>query len=143
MDKTGTLQRVGALSLVLLFAGCAPWDQMSRQEKGTTVGATGGAVVGAAVGGPVGAAVGAVGGGVVGHETTTSGPMRIAPPAARPTVREAQAALNRLGYDPGPIDGQFGPGTVNAVKLFQQDRDLPPTGTLADRTLAALGVARR
>jgi len=42
-------------------------------------------------------------------------------------VRELQAALNALGYVLSP-DGEFGPGTVGAVKAFQRTHDLTPDG---------------
>jgi peptidoglycan hydrolase-like protein with peptidoglycan-binding domain len=45
-------------------------------------------------------------------------------------VAAAQAALQRLGYDPGPADGLVGPRTQEAVKAFQRDRGLPETGEL-------------
>jgi hypothetical protein len=36
-------------------------------------------------------------------------------------TREAQQLLTDLGYDPGPIDGQYGRRTAGAVKAFQED----------------------
>lgn len=56
------------------------------------------------------------------------------------TVRRAQEALERAGYEIGSADGQLGPRTVAAVRRFQSDRFLPPSGQLDDVTLAALGV---
>ena len=35
-------------------------------------------------------------------------------------VRVAQERLKALGYDPGPVDGQFGPRTKTAVVAFQK-----------------------
>jgi photosystem II stability/assembly factor-like uncharacterized protein len=63
--------------------------------------------------------------------------------AAKPTddrVRQAQAALDRAGYEIGTPDGQLGPRTVTAIKRFQTDRYLPVTGQLDETTLAALGI---
>ena len=66
-----------------------------------------------------------------------------APPVAasvrRPTLDEAQAMLRARGVDPGPIDGQWGPRTAQAVQQFQRDQGLETTGELDDATLAALG----
>jgi osmotically inducible lipoprotein OsmB len=45
------------------LAGCSTWDNMSRADKGTAIGAGAGAAVGNAVGG---GALGTVGGAVVG-----------------------------------------------------------------------------
>jgi peptidoglycan hydrolase-like protein with peptidoglycan-binding domain len=44
--------------------------------------------------------------------------------------REVQQALYRLGYDPGPVDGIFGPLTRAAIHRFQQDIGAEPTGSL-------------
>jgi photosystem II stability/assembly factor-like uncharacterized protein len=55
-------------------------------------------------------------------------------------VRQAQAALDRAGYEIGTPDGQLGPRTIAAIKRFQTDRYLPVTGQLDETTMAALGV---
>ena len=57
------------------------------------------------------------------------------------TVRRAQEALERAGYEVGTPDGQLGPRTVAAVKRFQTDRYLPLSGNLDETTLAALGLS--
>jgi len=51
--------------------------------------------------------------------------------SADPAVRDLQAALKALGYNPGPIDGVFGATTEAAVKAFQQGRAFLPTASLA------------
>ncbi|HKP38979.1 MAG TPA: YCF48-related protein [Pyrinomonadaceae bacterium] len=56
------------------------------------------------------------------------------------TVRRAQEALDRAGYEIGNPDGQLGPRTVAAIKRFQSDRYLPVSGKLDEATLGALGV---
>jgi photosystem II stability/assembly factor-like uncharacterized protein len=64
--------------------------------------------------------------------------------AAKPsddTVRRAQEALERAGYEIGTPDGQLGPRTIAALKRFQTDRYLAVSGQLDDTTLAALGVS--
>ncbi len=43
-------------------------------------------------------------------------------------VAETQRSLIRLGYNPGAVDGQLGPGTVAAISAYQRDRDLLVTG---------------
>src|SRR6266496_539129 len=76
-------------------------------------------------------------------------PERIAIPQQRPvtpkppddTVRRAQEALERAGYEIGTPDGQLGPRTIAAIKRFQTDRYLSVSGQLDDVTLAALGVS--
>ncbi len=49
-----------------------------------------------------------------------------------------QYALARLGVAVGSVDGKFGPGTERAVKAFQSSAQLPVTGVVDQRTLAAL-----
>ena len=39
-----------------------------------------------------------------------------------PEVKLAQEALQKRGYNPGPIDGLFGPQTRHAVLRYQTDR---------------------
>jgi len=43
-------------------------------------------------------------------------------------VSTVQAMLKSAGYDPGPIDGAFGPLTERAIVALQEDHDLPLTG---------------
>ena len=59
---------------------------------------------------------------------------------AQPILARAQARLARLGYYPGPIDGDFGPITSRAIRSFQLDYGLPVTGRLDNRTRANLGL---
>ena len=55
-------------------------------------------------------------------------------------IKEAQSALYRAGYDIGPPDGIAGPRTVDTIRRFQSDKQLPVTGTLDETTLTALGL---
>ncbi len=54
-------------------------------------------------------------------------------------VFDLQRRLNELGYNPGPVDGIFGPRTEAAVRAFQRDAGLVPDGIVGPRTRAALG----
>ena len=47
-------------------------------------------------------------------------------------VRTVQEGLARLGYSPGPPDGVFGDQTREAIRRFEQDRNLVQTGTITD-----------
>ena len=49
-----------------------------------------------------------------------------------------QTELQRVGYYEGPIDGIYGPATVDAVKRLQADSDLPETGFVDMATAEAL-----
>ena len=55
-------------------------------------------------------------------------------------VRQVQAALHRLGYYNGQVDGDFGPNTQNAVQEYQINAGQPATGTLTLGVLGSLGV---
>lgn len=55
-------------------------------------------------------------------------------------IREAQRALNNMGYDSGPVNGEWNAQTQAAVRDFQQTRGLEVTGQLNERTLQGLGV---
>jgi TPR repeat protein len=57
---------------------------------------------------------------------------------ARCSVVAAQEALVRLGYDPGPVDGVWGPSTASAVGGFQRDHDLRCSRELNGPTCDAL-----
>ena len=37
-----------------------------------------------------------------------------------PLVELLQSTLNRLGFNAGPVDGEFGERTVEAVRAFQR-----------------------
>lgn len=53
-------------------------------------------------------------------------------------LRACQARLVNLGYDPGPVDGLYGPLTGAGLKAFQEDEGLEATGKLDDATRQAL-----
>jgi hypothetical protein len=62
-----------------------------------------------------------------------------APEATAPmSIIDAQEQLTKLGYDPGPADGMFGPRTSGALRKFQRDHHLRETGTLDSATIEAL-----
>lgn len=55
-------------------------------------------------------------------------------------VKNLQASLKKAGFDPGTIDGAYGPGTEAAVIAFQKSEGLPADGLAGNRTQAALGL---
>jgi peptidoglycan hydrolase-like protein with peptidoglycan-binding domain len=57
-------------------------------------------------------------------------------------IRQAQEALKARGFDPGAIDGHEGRQTREAVKAFQQQNGIVPTGRLGGETYDRLGVKR-
>lgn len=71
----------------------------------------------------------------------------VAQPSSRPTsepppspaqVREVQSILTQLGYKPGPVDGQFGTNTENAIRMFQTNSGYQIDGKITDELLKEL-----
>jgi N-acetylmuramoyl-L-alanine amidase len=56
-------------------------------------------------------------------------------------VREIQQKLLAAGFDPGALDGEFGPHTQAAVVALQLARGLTPDGEVGPITAAALGLS--
>lgn len=54
-------------------------------------------------------------------------------------VVRLQTRLRELGFPPGAVDGNFGPGTEAAVKAFQLSKGLLADGVVGTRTATALG----
>lgn len=55
-----------------------------------------------------------------------------------PQVVSLQRKLKALGFNPGAIDGDFGPSTENAVRAFQKSRGLTPDGMAGPQTMGTL-----
>ncbi len=54
------------------------------------------------------------------------------------SVLDVQKALARLGYDPGPLDGEFGTKTRLAIEQFENRNNLPVTGAATEILLEQL-----
>lgn len=54
------------------------------------------------------------------------------------SIDDVQAVLEKLGYDPGKIDGVFGSLTREALKKFQVDNGLIASGSIDDASTIAL-----
>jgi peptidoglycan hydrolase-like protein with peptidoglycan-binding domain len=67
-----------------------------------------------------------------------------APQPVTMDTKWAQESLKKLGFDPGPIDGQMGPKTQAAIKAFQAANGLEVDGWLGveSQTLLAQMVGR-
>jgi peptidoglycan hydrolase-like protein with peptidoglycan-binding domain len=59
---------------------------------------------------------------------------------SRDRYKQIQTALRKRGYDPGPIDGQWGSKTSAALKRFEKDHNLPADGKLDSLALITLGL---
>lgn len=57
-----------------------------------------------------------------------------------PLVRKVQIALKAAGFNPGPIDRQYGPNTVAAVFAFQRSKRLVGDGIVGPKTANRLGI---
>lgn len=67
----------------------------------------------------------------------------IAKPVGRQEIREIQSLLARMNFDPGPVDGQMGRRTADAIRLYQQfagiEADGVPTRALLEDMRAVAG----
>jgi N-acetylmuramoyl-L-alanine amidase len=71
----------------------------------------------------------------------TSTVYRVTSPLMRgETVKRIQKALETQGFNPGTVDGGFGPQTAAAVHAFQLSMGLVPDGEVGPFTAGALGV---
>jgi len=70
-------------------------------------------------------------------------PYQSVPPRmnSRMIVAEVQRQLMGRGYYRGRIDGRYGRGTAFAMRAFQLQSGLPPTGHVDRSTLEALGIS--
>ena len=57
-------------------------------------------------------------------------------------IGRVQEKLRELGFDAGPVNGDFGEKTQAALAQFQLSRAIPAGGQLDDLTLEELGVER-
>ena len=68
--------------------------------------------------------------------TTTS--TESAMPQGKDLVLETQQMLAERDYDPGPADGIMGGRTAAAIRAFQTDNNLEPTGKIDRATYTSL-----
>jgi len=124
--------------LALALGGCGDNTQ-DRALSGAGIGAAGGAVLGAvtgltmAEGVLLGTAAGALTGAVTDSSQINLGKpvWRKGAPATATDVKNVQANLASLGYNPGPIDGKAGGQTRAAVRQYQADHGLAVNGEMA------------
>ncbi len=129
-----------ALALLMLSASISEGSAqiVKRGVQGGLLGAGVGALIDGKKGAARGAAVGAVIGGVVGAAEkqpraqpaprTYQPPRYVSPGYDRQLVSNIQHSLHRLGYDPGPVDGAYGPKTADAIRTYEYNNKLQVTG---------------
>ena len=67
--------------------------------------------------------------------------LRLEDPNMRGTiVKQVQRALKEAGFNPGKIDGEYGPHTVASVYAFQKANHLVADGTVGPLTAKKLGI---
>lgn len=67
---------------------------------------------------------------------------KLKPGAHNADVRALQERLDELNYDPGKIDGKYGPTTQMAVWAFEKVNHIKPSGTVGTRVWRALADPR-
>ena len=55
-------------------------------------------------------------------------------------IQKVEEALQAKGHNPGKVDGVMDEQTRDAIRAFQKANNLTLTGTIDDKTAAALGV---
>jgi peptidoglycan hydrolase-like protein with peptidoglycan-binding domain len=142
----GRLAVIGAsVGLSLALAACGE-TQGERGLSGAAIGAGAGAVIGAVT--PIGPAGGALIGGAAGAATgvlTTPSQVNLGKPVYKSStgggnamVRDIQAGLQRLGYNPGAADGRMGPRTSAAIRKYQQDNGMTADGQPSQAVLDSI-----
>ncbi|WP_069094489.1 L,D-transpeptidase family protein [Methyloligella halotolerans] len=84
---------------------------------------------------------GGLGAAVAAAEPRNEAPLRILITKAtkRDRIRGVQFQLADLGYlTPQMFDGTFGSLTIDAIKEFQRDHDMPPSGAVTDDVVSAI-----
>lgn len=138
------------LSAVFLLVGvsAASAQVVERGVQGALIGAEIGAITGGGKGAGKGALIGGAAGVAVGAvEKNRRDSYRNAPPANYRSVppprysnysrrvADVQRELTRLGYDPGAVDGQYGPQTSAAISTYQEDYNLLVDGKASEPLL--------
>ncbi len=54
------------------------------------------------------------------------------------TLKDVQKALVKAGYDPGPVDGEWGKKTRSAIQKFQRRKNLKADGIVGEKTWSLL-----
>ena len=132
---------VAAVTMASAFLLAIPVESsaqiVKRAVQGGLLGAGVGAIAGGGKGAGRGAAIGAAVGAVVGASERSHAapppPRYSAPPPPRPVYHDGlvyniQSSLTRLGYNPGPVDGQYGRRTAEAIRSYEYNNGMPITG---------------
>jgi peptidoglycan hydrolase-like protein with peptidoglycan-binding domain/DNA invertase Pin-like site-specific DNA recombinase len=134
---TGTSQQVRALQRKLRKLGWGPGPVDGRfgprTERAVVRFQRAAGLVPDGIRGP--RTAGALGAAASGNLTRGTG---YAAPSGSPKVRALQTRLKRAGFNPGPVDGLFGPRTQAAVKRLQQSGGVAANGIVGQTTHSLL-----
>ena len=75
------------------------------------------------------------------EQEPAAGPANAPAALSRERVIQIQEMLSELGFDPGTIDGDFGPRTRSAVIAFQRSIGATATGSITEEDEVALATA--
>lgn len=64
-------------------------------------------------------------------------------PSGSTLIKETQFSLSELGYDPGHVDGLIDGATSDAIRIYQEDHGLMPTGKPSRDLLVHLRAKRK
>ncbi len=67
---------------------------------------------------------------------------KISPEVASQQIRRIQKLLQETGYYMGPLDGVSGPNTSQAIRQFQSEMEITPTGRVTDELELLLEIYR-
>lgn len=62
-------------------------------------------------------------------------------PQAEAVIKHMQRSLTAHGYRPGPVDGRLSAETVAAIRVFEMDQGLVPTGRISAEVMNRLANA--
>ncbi|CAN5276208.1 hypothetical protein BH10PSE7_BH10PSE7_23480 [soil metagenome] len=71
-------------------------------------------------------------------DTNASMPVASTSATTDETIRRVQTALSELGYAPGAISGKLSDPTREAIRQFELDRGMAPSGTVSEKLMAEL-----
>ncbi|MFB1485874.1 MULTISPECIES: peptidoglycan-binding protein [unclassified Thiocapsa] len=72
------------------------------------------------------------------HQTDQPSGATASPQLTTQQIKRMQTLFTQLGYHPGPIDGDVGPRTRQAISDFQRHNSLPRTGEPSQQLLSLL-----
>lgn len=79
--------------------------------------------------------------GASGAPEPATGAGEVQSPHAEAVIKQLQRALTAHGYRPGPVDGRLSAETVAAIRTFEMDHGLVPTGRISPDLMSRLADA--